>query len=185
MPSAQPDYDRRKHQLDVALETRQFEIGLLWQRSLFFWGFIAPAFGALAWAYGTHSRLSLAVTSFGLVCSSVWTFANRGSRFWQVSWEAKVQQAEDDVIGPIFKTPIGKSSNRLWNGKRYSVSRLVIALSDYVVLMWSSLLAYQLALMAFPKQSAGIGTYLTIGFVVISVLYILLVRRETSLHGDA
>jgi hypothetical protein len=47
MVDAQPDYERRKHQLELALETRRFEIDLFWQRSLFFWVFIAPAFGVL------------------------------------------------------------------------------------------------------------------------------------------
>lgn len=92
MTEIQPDYDRRKHRLQVTLETRQFEIDLLWRRALFFWGFIVSAFGAFAWTYDKHPRLAIAVSCFGLVCSCVWTFANRGSRFVFLNWEAKVER---------------------------------------------------------------------------------------------
>ncbi len=34
--------------LEMAVDVRKFEIGLFWQRSLFFWGFIAATFLAYA-----------------------------------------------------------------------------------------------------------------------------------------
>ena len=137
--------------LAIALDTRKFEIGLFWQRSLFFWGFIASAFVAYAEAIKDDNRnedIAMAIAAFGLVCSVAWTLANRGSKYWQEAWEAKLETYEDTVLGVrLFGHPYeprhqdcswwGNSSRR-W---RFSVSRLAVALSDFTVGIWVVLLA--------------------------------------------
>ena len=68
---------------ETASEVRKFEITLFWTRSLFFWGFIAAAFVAIAALKNDQATLSLLISEFGVVCSLAWTLGNRGSKYWQ------------------------------------------------------------------------------------------------------
>ena len=53
--------------LEMAADVRKFEIGLFWQRSLVFWGFIAAAFVAYAaLAKEPDKDLSLRSPALGL-----------------------------------------------------------------------------------------------------------------------
>src|SRR3990172_1691020 len=92
-----------KQRFQISLEIRNFEIELFWKRALFFWGFIASAFVGFATLYGKHTGLSIVIAGFGMVCSFAWTIANRGAKYWQENWEAKVGEFESDIIGPLFK----------------------------------------------------------------------------------
>src|SRR5712692_3881381 len=75
--------------LDVALANRQFEIQLLWQRTVVFWGFVAALFVAVASVSQMRPRLAALLALTGLMFSVLWTLVNRGSRSWQESWELK------------------------------------------------------------------------------------------------
>jgi hypothetical protein len=144
----------------TATDTRKFEIDLFWKRSLFFWGFIAAAFGGYVLAAKTP-MLDLAIACFGLVCSVVWTLGNRGSKYWQEAWEAKVERIEDALpqfiilanrvhqprdplpIQPLFRTrePPDTRKGPWLRGRQLSVSKLTIALSDFTSLMWLVLMS--------------------------------------------
>jgi hypothetical protein len=131
------EHNRQKKWFEVAVATRQFEIDLFWKRALFFWGFIATAFVALGTLEGKSPTLSLLVSGFGMVCSLAWTLANQGSKYWQEQWESKIESAEDDITGPLFKREEPAQKKGPWlSGKPYSVSKLAIAVSDYVFLVW-------------------------------------------------
>ncbi|HEC61667.1 MAG TPA: hypothetical protein ENI27_05370 [bacterium] len=52
--------------LRASYEMRRNEIELFWKRSLFFWGFIAAAFVALAQSYAGYPRLAIGISCFGL-----------------------------------------------------------------------------------------------------------------------
>jgi hypothetical protein len=71
---------------DVSLQTRNFEIELFWKRTIFFWGFIAAAFGGYAALRNSESDLAIVVACFGAVCSLAWALVNRGSKYWQETW---------------------------------------------------------------------------------------------------
>jgi hypothetical protein len=66
---------------DVAVDTRKLEIQLFWNRSLFFWGFIASAFVGYAALRQHGSDLAVVVACFGVVCSVAWSLANHGSKY--------------------------------------------------------------------------------------------------------
>jgi hypothetical protein len=81
------DGDKSQKSFDFASKELKSEISLFWQRSLFFWGYIAASFvayGALAKEF--DKDLALAVSCFGFACSVAWTLMNRGSKYWQVHW---------------------------------------------------------------------------------------------------
>lgn len=121
----------------TALTTRQSEIDLFWKRSLFFWGFIAASFVAVVALEGKSHILSLVVSGFGMVCSLGWTLANRGSKYWQEQWESKIEAAEKNITGPWFGREEQRQDKGRWlSGARYSVSKIAIAVSDYVLLVW-------------------------------------------------
>ncbi len=80
---------KNEKSFDVAVKIRNFEIGLFWKRSIFFWGFISVAFVGYAALRTANRDLGLVVACFGMVCSFSWTLVNRGSKYWQESWEKK------------------------------------------------------------------------------------------------
>jgi hypothetical protein len=51
--------DQKKLILQYAAESRRFEIERFWQRSIFFWGFVAASFVAYAALYKSSHMVSL------------------------------------------------------------------------------------------------------------------------------
>lgn len=146
--------DRNKYRYDACVKALQFELEQFWKRSLFFWGFIGAAFVAFA-SSESHPSFQVAIASFGFVCSVVWTLVNRGSKFWYEDWEDKLKEAEIPVTGRLYGSPGSEKKvtdkwysvegfgKRLWKGKRYSPSKLAVALSDYIAILWFCVLAYK------------------------------------------
>jgi hypothetical protein len=130
---------------DVALATRNFEIELFWKRSLFFWGFIASSFIGYATMLKNQPSLTIVIVAFGFICSLAWTLVNRGSKYWQENWEVIVADLEDDVTGSLFKDIREQKKKGIWlSSRKFSVSKVTIALSDFTVLIWLFLLFYHL-----------------------------------------
>jgi hypothetical protein len=138
-----PGKDDLKKAFDFAADVRKFEIGLFWQRSLFFWGFITTATAAFGAAYQTSNRnLQFAVAAIGLTSAFVWTLVNRRSLYWQRHWEKELESLQK---GAIDYEIYGHEANRritieqgwLWKPMHYSVSKLLLAFSDFVVLAWA------------------------------------------------
>jgi len=134
-----------KKKYDVALATRNFEIELFWKRSVFFWGFIASAFIGYATVIKSSPSLALLIACFGLVCSVAWSLVNRGSKYWQENWETIVAEIEDDVTGSLFKKRGEQKKKGFWlSSRKFSVSKVTIALSDFTVIIWFCVLGYHL-----------------------------------------
>ena len=145
--------DRNAQALEFAERNRQFEIGLYWKRSAYFWTFTALAFAGYG-ALQTHccdlddrETLSFLLANIGCVASFAWFLANKGSKFWQEQWETHVDVLEDRAIGTVYKkwfvrTPISKSYKltRLIAGynprNKYSVTKINQIGSLYVVFIW-------------------------------------------------
>jgi hypothetical protein len=130
--------DRLEKLLYLAVETRRFEIERFWQRSLFFWGFIAAAFvGYAALSKDEQWKAATLLGCFGFVASVAWTLQNRGAKYWQEAWEQKVEGLEFALWGTKLFGSMEPVQRAGWFGaSRYSVSRLAIMLSDFTVLIW-------------------------------------------------
>ncbi|MEE8117437.1 MAG: hypothetical protein V3T28_10035 [Gemmatimonadales bacterium] len=143
--------------LDIAIGARQLEIELFWRRSLFFWGFIVTAFFGFVNARESHPWLALALACFGLVCSAVWAMANRGSKYWFENWGKKASEYSNAAHGVNVFEPVPRDLDpRRWLAARtWSVSRLAIGLSDFVLVFWLGV-----AILAAASVSArsGIGS---------------------------
>lgn len=177
------DDDQKEKRFDVSVQTRNFEIGLFWSRSLFFWGFISAAF--IGYATLRQSELRSLIACFGMVCSCAWTLVNRGSKYWQESWETKVNRFEVPLIGPLFSEEEAPQDKGCWLGsKKYSVSKLAIALSDYVFLLWFVLVIGEAVRPYVPStvqpRLTGVMKELFIAFSVIYVILLLIFGRKTQ-----
>jgi hypothetical protein len=165
---AMPNAEQNKKILDLATDVRKFEIGLFWQRSLFFWGFIAAAFVGYATLTKDGSKdneSALIIACFGFICSVAWSLANRGSKHWQEYWELEVEKIEFKVLGyTLFGKSAERPSRRIWlKSRRYSVSKLAMALSDFTIFVWLFLMTRMVQWSPFnvcenPKILIPIGT---------------------------
>lgn len=172
---------RAIRRFNAAVENRALEINLFWQRSLFFWGFIAASFLALANVYGEHDRLAIAVSCFGLTCSFCWALANRGSRHWHEHWERAVQELENDAVGELFALEFPTEPKGWLSARRYSVGKIAIALSDYAVILWLVLLAYQLvSMLSQGPQLSALGLLATLGWVLFTLGFLLYLRHKAQ-----
>lgn len=115
---------------------RDFEIELYWKRATYFWTLIAAAFiGYVTLVSSDNSIKGLfhseyLITCLGFVLSLSWILVNYGSKRWQENWEAHIDFLEDNFTGPIYKTIIKP------NKKSYSVTRINLAVSYFVSIIW-------------------------------------------------
>jgi hypothetical protein len=173
--------DAHNKRFDVSVQIRNLEIDLFWKRSLFFWGFISSAF--IAYAAMRQSQLRIVVACFGMVCSCAWTLVNRGSKYWQENWETKVERHEPS--GTLFAKEESRQSHKGWwlSGRKYSVSKLAIALSDYVFVLWVAIVIGETALPFAPSAEQPwlkqAGTRLFIAFSAIYVVLLFVFGRKT------
>jgi len=175
----------KKAKYDASVRGVEFELALFWKRSLFFWGFIGGALVAFS-AADKHRLLQGVIASFGFVCSMVWTLVNRGSKYWYESWEAELINAEITVTGKFYGNETLEKTEKEYlkkwlQGRRYSPSRLTIALSDYVVFLWFGLLISMVVKIVPNFQCTNISkdflAWLTCSFILSSVAYAILLLR--------
>ena len=147
---ADPD-EITAHALQVALETREFEIQLYWERAKYFWTFIAATLAGFAAVQtlddSQHKTfLSVILSCLGFLFSWAWYLVNRGSKLWQENWENHVALLEDKIHGPLFKTILLRDERlklkAIFKGAlflrpaRYSVSKINLLVSLSVTVFW-------------------------------------------------
>jgi hypothetical protein len=101
-----------------------------------------------------------------------------GFEILQEAWETKVGRYELPVTGVLFEEEEeeAQSYKGCWlRGRKYSVSKLAIALSDYVFLLWLAVVIREAVHRYAPSNARPwlkeTGAAL---FVVFSVLYVVL-----------
>ena len=179
---------------DATVKALEFELDQFWKRSIFFWGFIAVAFGAFAATADNHTELRSPIASFGFVCSVIWTLANRGSKFWYENWEEKRKDAEEPItrslygVNPQEKCPKGKEKRRRFSwwlrARRFSPSKLTIALSDYTAILWLCLLFSTVPAIQ-DSRLAKCPNLIPVAFIVFSVVYVAFVLYCTNSSKDS
>ena len=178
--------EKAEKQLNLSVQTRNVEIELFWKRSLFFWGFIAAAFAGYAALRQANSDLALVIACFGMVCAFAWALLNRGSKYWQESWETKVERYEIDVTGRLFAHEEDIQTNKgCWlQARKYSVSKISIALSDYVFVLWLSVVAGELfqryAPLTVQPWLKKFGLNLFVLFSLIFLVLLLIFGRSSK-----
>lgn len=141
--------------LHYAADTRKFEIQLFWQRSLYFWGLVAASIVAFAAIHkeveaNDSHHLCVILICFGFLTSVAWALQSRGSKYWHEAWEQKVHEFEEAVLGErLFwkeEAMLPKVPNwpDAWlRSRRYSVTKISIAMGDLSVILWCILAVYE------------------------------------------
>jgi hypothetical protein len=93
----------------TALETRNFEIHLFWQRSNYFL-VLNTAIGTGFFAIGS-AAYAILLGVFGVVSSWLWLLVNFGSKFWQSRWEEQLEIEEAGL--PQFEGFFDQSGDEL------------------------------------------------------------------------
>lgn len=143
--------EKKRKALEMALDTRKFEITLYWERAKYFWAFIALTFGAYFLLFkefdikeknlNFYNEALLGISLFGVFVSICWFFVNKGAKYWQENWEKHVDLLEDEFMGPLYKTTADNPSSKYeslnpFKSYRYSVGKINLYLSFSVVLIW-------------------------------------------------
>lgn len=138
-----------KELIQIAMETRKFEIELYWKRANYFWLFVSICFTAyyVTSKPNVHKECeNLIAAVLGYVLSFCWYFANRGSKYWQENWEQHIAVLTYEYGAPIFE--LLKSNKNKWinlmKSYPYSVSRINQILNIVVIVAWGFLLYFSL-----------------------------------------
>ena len=84
----------KKDLYNIALETRNFEISLFWQRSNYFLALNTAI--AVGFFFKANKEYQLWLGIFGCLVSLLWISINFGSKFWQSRWENRLKIAEEN-----------------------------------------------------------------------------------------
>lgn len=165
-------HEKREKSFDTAHANRLFEIDLFWKRALFFWGFVATTFVGFAAMRTVDTSIAIMVGCFGFLASFAWTLGNRGSKYWQEYWEQKVEDVELQVVGELFIDHSPRSEKSWFGARKFSVSKLAIAISDYLVFVWLCLTISEINTLfkiVFVDKRLSVSTFLvvTIGYLIL------------------
>ncbi len=139
----------KENAFEISLENRKFEIELYWKRAKYFFdaflalGGISILISVLQTSKAINLPLPIffailfAVECIGLVCAVAWSLVNKGSKYWQENWEQYVDALGEDIVGPLFKYTIEPTGNL----RRYSVSKINLCLSRYIIVVWGAMIA--------------------------------------------
>jgi hypothetical protein len=96
--------------------------------------------------------MKLAISSLGFSISCLWLCVNIGGKYWQGVWEQKVKELETEIIGPLYKWHPKMEAEYFLKGRRFSPSRLSIAVSLCVVVFSLAVLSYDLIEFGLSKS---------------------------------
>lgn len=130
--------------LERAYDIRKFELDLYWKRATYFWGFLIAIFTAFFIAIDKSKNLGFhfqfLIICMGLVFSLAWYLVNRGSTYWATNYE-RVIDAIEEHKGICFYNLNLKNDNDVFKISYFpfSVSRINIAVSLFIVIIWLGL----------------------------------------------
>jgi hypothetical protein len=144
----------------TALETRNFEIKLFWQRSNYFL-VLNTAIAVGFFSRDERDGYTFLLSVVGVVAACLWVGVTLGSKYWQVRWEQRLEDIEDALPGnwelffadekrrekDVRKGLDYENSENGWLIRRYndwvlkkpSVSKLMTLLSVFFALLWAVL----------------------------------------------
>lgn len=173
--------------LEIALDTRKFEIGLYWKRTGYFVLFIGAVFigyykimQTAESSIGKYQKewLLLLLAALGFLLSLLWYMANRGSKFWQENWEAHIEELSTHLGIPIFGI-IKSRKHSIYNvmGQYpFSVSKVNQMVSLFITISW--VLVFIKEVLSFPSLKIDLSFLKGIPFwifIIVGLLIILLV----------
>ena len=173
--------------LEIALDTRKFEIGLYWKRTGYFVLFIGAVFigyykimQTAESSIGKYQKewLLLLLAALGFLLSLLWYMANRGSKFWQENWEAHIEELSTHLGIPIFGIIKSRKHSicNVMGQYPFSVSKVNQMVSLFITISW--VLVFVKEVLSFPSLKIDLsflkGNPFWI-FIIVGLLIILLV----------
>jgi hypothetical protein len=142
----------------VALDTRNLEISLFWQRSNYF--LVLNSALAVGFFSLKEQGYALVLASLGAISALLWFFVNLGSKYWQSRWEHELTLRERKLYpnDPLFAANREQTDEYVRESLRYhdhiwlqrlvdrlvmlkpSVSRMMTVLSLVFFFVWVGLL---------------------------------------------
>lgn len=170
--------EQREKAYEFACDTRKFEIELYWKRATYFWGFLIVTFGGYLIALeklGPKHEYTFIISLIGFLFSLSWYLVNRASKFWQENWENHIDHLENDIAGPIYKSPIDNSMfkfHKIWEPYSFSISKINQIISLYITNIWLYLTLQNVAeifnlIEPFMNFNFYILTMITITYIAI------------------
>jgi hypothetical protein len=170
--------------MKYAVDTRNFEIDLYWRRAAYFWTLLAAAFAGYV-AIETDTSLTsegnvdpyevarFFLSCVGLMLSVAWYMVNRGSKFWQKTWERHVDLLSEHPAGEMFRsrlTPETYKLRDLLEAFPFSVSKVNQGLSLFAAFVWVALTLRSAPFFAWPEWTHTFAPHgfgiVTLGFIV-------------------
>jgi hypothetical protein len=176
------EVDKKRNALNMALDTRKFEIELYWKRATYFATFIGLMFTSYYVVAAAEKivpveakyEMLLLISAIGVFSSLCWFLVNKGSKYWQENWEIHVDLLEDDVMGPLYKTT--KYCNDSWKKGKWGIK-------FWENINWNSFLKInRISPFKSYKYSVGkIGIYLS--FMIVVAWLSLFVKQVCNIKG--
>ena len=121
----------------IALETRNVEISLFWQRSNYFLVLntaLAVGFFSLKEQRGAYA-IGLAI--FGALASVLWLLVNAGGKYWQSRWEHELTLRERKLYpeDPMFAAPAEQTKDYVRQSLNWGKHGRLHRIADQVVLL--------------------------------------------------
>lgn len=172
--------------LEIALDTRKFEIELYWKRTGYFVLFTSAVFIGYYKTLQTDELiigryqkewLLLLLSSLGFLLSLLWYMANRGSKFWQENWEAHIEELSTETGVPIFGIiKIHRDTKINFMGHYpFSVSRINQMVSLIITFVWVIMLLKEMGGSTLLENCAFKTWYKTaVGFAVIVLSFFVI-----------
>lgn len=163
-----------------ANDCRKFEIEHFWKRGTYYWAYITGttgAYGAILFHlidkvdpknFSLLNFIRLPFFSKILLCilssiiflfSLAWTIINKGSKFWQKSWEAHLISLEETVVGNIYKTFLDTEKEGSMDPSiistapyNYSVSKITMLCSIIVTILTGFLVLFHIILLFITEK---------------------------------
>ena len=172
--------------LEIALDTRKFEIELYWKRTGYFVLFIGAVFVGYyktlqtdEFIIGKYQKewLLLLLSSLGFLLSLLWYMANRGSKFWQENWEAHIEELSTEIGVPIFGIiKIHRDTKLNFMGHYpFSVSRINQMVSFIITFVWVIMLLKEMGGSVLLENCDFKTCYKTaVGFAIIVLSFFVI-----------
>lgn len=152
----------------IALNTRNLEISLFWQRSNYF--LVLNSGLAVGFFSLKNQAYALVLASLGTLTALLWFLVNLGSKYWQSRWEHELTLRERKLYpnDPLFAATREQTDSYVRESLRYHEHRGLQHLLDGCV-MWKPSVSFMM-------------TVLSLGFLLVWVG--LLVERCYQVFGS-
>ena len=145
------EFELLKLEFEKALQQRNLELDLYWKRIWFFGALLIALAAGYFQLIDKHKNYCVLISLIGFLVSLAQSAINRGSKWWQESWDEIVKNREAAlgvfvIKGRYRREKIlldacrwDKKENPFTSSRRYSISKLAILILDIICLFWLGL----------------------------------------------